>query len=167
MARVYLSIGSNIEPERNVRSCLRALRQRFGVLTRSTAYRSKAVGFAGADFLNLAVGFDTALAAREVAAELRAIEAAHGRRRDGPKFTDRSLDLDLLLYDDLATDADGLQLPRAEITRYPFVLRPLAEIAGDRRHPTLGKTFRELWDAMAERDQSLIPVALDDSPDHA
>ena len=161
MAEVYVSIGSNVEPERHVCSCLRALHERFGPLRVSTIYRSKAVGFVGADFLNLVVQFDTAEAVRQVVSSLHTLEEAHGRHRDGPKFSDRSLDLDLLLYDDLILTEPGLRLPRDEITRYAFVLRPLAELAGERRHPVLGRTFNELWRAMAVDGEPLIPVGLE------
>jgi 2-amino-4-hydroxy-6-hydroxymethyldihydropteridine diphosphokinase len=161
MARVYVSIGSNVVPEQHVRSCLRALREHFGPLLISTVYRSKAVGFTGNDFLNLVVGFDTGMDARSVVACLGEIEAAHGRRRGGPKFSDRILDLDLLLYDDLVLEEEGLQIPRDEITRYAFVLRPLAELAGEQYHPTQGKTFAELWEALAGRSEPLVPVILE------
>ena len=159
MARVYVSIGSNVAPEQHVRSCLRVLREHFGPLLISTVYRSKAVGFTGNDFLNLVVGFDTGMDARSVVTCLREIEAAHGRRRDGPKFSDRPLDLDLLLYDDLVLEEAGrLRIPRVEITRYAFVLRPLAELAGEQCHPIEGKTFAKLWEALAGRSEPLIPV---------
>ena len=161
MAEVYVSVGSNVEPERQVRSCLRALRERFGPLRVSTIYRSKAVGFTGADFLNLVVQFDTDEDVRHVVSRLHELEEAHGRHRDGPKFSDRSLDLDLLLYDDLVLAEPGLRLPREEITRYAFVLRPLAELAGERRHPVLGRTFSELWQAMAVHAEPLVPVTLE------
>ena len=160
MAEVYVSVGSNVEPEQQVRSCLRALRERFGPLRVSTIYRSKAVGFTGADFLNLVVQFDTDEDVRQVVSSLHALEEAHGRHRDGPKFSDRSLDLDLLLYDDLVLAEPGLRLPREEITCYAFVLRPLAELAGERRHPVLGRTFSELWQAMAVHAEPLVPVTL-------
>lgn len=162
MAEVYVSVGSNVEPEREVRSCLRALRERFGPLRVSTIYRSKAVGFVGADFLNLVVQFDTAEAVRQVVSSLHTLEEAHGRHRNGPKFSDRSLDLDLLLYDNLVLAEPGLHLPREEITRYAFVLRPLAELAGERSHPVLGRTFSELWQAMAADGEPMIPVRLED-----
>ena len=161
MAEVYVSVGSNVEPERQVRSCLRALRKRFSPLRVSTIYRGKAIGFAGADFLNLVVQFDTTEEVWPVISGLRELEAAHGRCRDSPKFSDRLLDLDLLLYDDLVLEEAGLRLPREEITRYAFVLRPLAELAGERRHPVLGKTFSELWRAMADHSEPLIHVELE------
>ena len=160
MAEVYVSVGSNVEPERQVRSCLRALRERFGPLQISTIYRNKAVGFTGADFLNLVVQFDTDEDVRQVVSRLHELEEVHGRHRDGPKFSDRSLDLDLLLYDDLVLAEPGLRLPREEITRYAFVLRPLTELAGERRHPVLGRTFSELWQAMAVHAEPLVPVTL-------
>ena len=160
MAEVYVSVGSNIEPEQQVRSCLHALRQRFGPLRISTIYRSKAIGFTGADFLNLVVQFDTTKDVRQVVSHLHELEEAHGRHRDGPKCSDRSLDLDLLLYDDLVLEEADLHLPREEIACYAFVLRPLAELAGKRRHPVLGRTFSELWQAMAADGEPLIPVGL-------
>ena len=162
MAEVYVSVGSNVEPERQVSSCLRALCERFGPLRVSTIYRSKAVGFDGADFLNLVVQFNTDEEVRQVVSSLHTIEEAHGRQRDGPKFSDRSLDLDLLLYDDLILAEPSLHLPRDEITRYAFVLRPLAELAGEQRHPVLGRTFNELWQAMAADAGPMVPVRLED-----
>lgn len=160
MAWVCVGIGSNIEPERHIRIGLAELRRRFGPLIVSTVYANAAVGFAGADFLNLAVRFDTDLPVRTVAAELRDIEATHQPRGEGSKFAPRALDLDLLLYADLVLHENGVQVPRDEITRYAFVLRPLAEVAGDRRHPLLGATFAELWAGFDQSRETLRPVML-------
>ncbi|HHO67827.1 MAG TPA: 2-amino-4-hydroxy-6-hydroxymethyldihydropteridine diphosphokinase [Gammaproteobacteria bacterium] len=160
MARVYVSVGSNVDRERNVRASLHTLRERFGRLQSSRVYQTEAVGFEGEPFYNLVVGFDTDLAPRELVDLLHAIEAAQGRRRDQPSFSDRSLDLDLLLYDDRVMDEPGLVLPRPEILEYAFVLGPLAELAGELRHPVLGQSYRALWEAFDASGQAMRPVEL-------
>ena len=160
MVQVYVGIGSNVEPERHIRSGLAALRRRFGPLTLSTIYASAAVGFAGDDFLNLVAGFETDWTVQAVLAGLREIEATHQQHGGGPKLAPRALDLDLLLYGDLVWRGAETRIPRDEIVRHAFVLRPLAEVAGDRRHPLLGSTFAELWAAHDQSRETLTPVAL-------
>ena len=160
MVQVYVGVGSNVEPERHIRSGLAALRQRFGPLTLSTIYASAAVGFAGDDFLNLVAGFETEWTVQAVLAGLREIEAAHQQHGGGPKLAPRALDLDLLLYGDGVLNENGLRIPRAEITRHAFVLAPLAEIAGERRHPLSGITFAQLWARFDRSRASLRPVEL-------
>lgn len=152
MARVYVSIGSNIDRERNVRAALDALEARFGRIQSSSVYETVAVGFEGDSFYNLVVGFDTDSKPQDVVNELRAIEDRNGRVREGERFAARTLDLDLLLYDDLILEEGRLQLPRDEITRYAFVLKPLAEIAGGLRHPLTGKTYAQLWSEFPRKD---------------
>jgi 2-amino-4-hydroxy-6-hydroxymethyldihydropteridine diphosphokinase len=145
MPEVFVGAGSNVEPRRHLAAGLRALAAEYGLLRLSPVYRNRAVGFEGEDFLNLVIAFETDDPVLDVAATLTRIEAANGRTRTEARFAPRTLDLDLLLYGDLVTEADGLQLPRHEITRYPFVLKPLAELAGERLHPALGRSFGELW----------------------
>ncbi|MFC3651691.1 2-amino-4-hydroxy-6-hydroxymethyldihydropteridine diphosphokinase [Dyella humi] len=147
MARVYLSLGSNQEPHHYLRAALDELRARFGHINVSPAYRSAAVGFDGADFVNLAVGLDTDLDPNALNDWLHALEDHHGRRRDVPRYADRTLDLDIVLYDDLVTQGPGhLDIPRKEL-KHAFVLKPLADIAPDVRHPVSGSTMAELWAA--------------------
>jgi 2-amino-4-hydroxy-6-hydroxymethyldihydropteridine diphosphokinase len=160
MARVYLSLGSNQEPHRYLRIALDELRARFGQLDISPAYRSEAVGFDGADFVNLAVGLDTDLTPGALNDWLHALEDRHGRRRDVPRYADRTLDVDIVLYDDLVTQGPGhLDIPRKEL-KHAFVLKPLADIAPDLRHPVSGRTMAELWAAFPAVSEPLMPVVL-------
>jgi len=158
MARVYVSIGSNVDRERNVTAALLVLGTVYGALERSPTYETQAVGFKGDPFYNLVVAFETGQTPQQVAQELHRIEDEHGRQRSSGKFSDRTLDLDLLLYDDLVLDEPGLKLPRPEILEYAFVLRPLAEIAADRKHPQNGFTFAQLWDAFDPTAQPMWVV---------
>jgi 2-amino-4-hydroxy-6-hydroxymethyldihydropteridine diphosphokinase len=162
MARVYLSLGSNLEPRRHLPSAIAALRERFGEIAVSPAYRSKSVGFDGADFVNLAVGLDTALSPEALNDWLHALEDRQGRRRDVPRYADRTLDIDIVLYDDLVLDGPGhLQIPRSEL-QHAFVLRPIADIAPAVRHPLSGRSMAELWAAFPAQREPLLPESLPD-----
>lgn len=145
MERVYISIGSNIGRATNLRAGLAALHARFGPLVVSTIYECPAVGFDGDPFYNCVAGFDSDERVGTVHAELHAIEDRFGRDRSQPKFSSRTLDLDLLLYGDRVMREGRLVLPRPDIDEVAFVLAPLAELAGDRVHPARQETFTELW----------------------
>lgn len=157
MARVYLSLGSNLEPQRYLPAAIAELRERFGAISVSPAYRSKAVGFDGADFVNLAVGLDTELSPEALNDWLHTLEDRHGRRRDVPRYSDRTLDIDIVLYGDWVIDGPGhLQIPRKEL-KHAFVLKPIADIAPDLRHPLSDRTMAELWAAFpCEREPLMI-----------
>ncbi|MFD1217229.1 MULTISPECIES: 2-amino-4-hydroxy-6-hydroxymethyldihydropteridine diphosphokinase [Microbulbifer] len=159
MASVYLSLGSNIDRSKNLCAGLDALVARFGDLTMSQVYESEAVGFDGDNFYNLVVGIETALPVGELALQLRQIEDDNGRLRSGPKFSARTLDIDILTYDDLTGEIDGVKLPRGEILKNAFVLLPLSELAPDTRHPVEGATYQQLWEAYDQASQKLWPVA--------
>lgn len=146
MATAWLSLGSNQQPEANLRAAAIALRQRFGAVKFSPVYRTVAVGFDGPDFLNAAAELNTELEPEALDAWLHALEDAQGRRRDVPRFSSRTLDVDLLLYDDqILTGPGNLQLPRPELAQQAFVLRPMLDLAPSLRHPLLGRTIAELW----------------------
>lgn len=160
VTRVYLSLGSNIEPERHLRAAIDALQLEFGNLLVSSVYRTEAVGFDGPDFLNMAVGFDTGRTPQDLDRWLHALEDSNGRRRDVDRYSSRTLDIDIVLFGDLIVDGPGhLQIPRDELNQV-FVLKPLAEIAPEARHPLSGTRVAELWNAHPDKDQPLARVKL-------
>jgi 2-amino-4-hydroxy-6-hydroxymethyldihydropteridine diphosphokinase len=134
--QVYLGLGSNIEPHKNLGTLLKVLENQFGTLQYSTVYQTKAVGFVGDDFINLVVGFKTHYTPEQLVEYLKQIEQQLGRiNQQG--FTARTVDADLLLY-------EGTQIAHKDIERYPFVLYPLAELASDWLHPTRLMTLSTL-----------------------
>jgi 2-amino-4-hydroxy-6-hydroxymethyldihydropteridine diphosphokinase len=160
MTRVYLSLGSNIDPERHLRAAIDALHAQFGDLIVSSTCRTEAVGFDGPAFLNLAVGLDTTWTPEELDRWLHALEDSHGRRRDVERYSSRTLDIDIVLFGDLIVRGPGhLEIPRDEL-RHAFVLAPLAEIAPHARHPQSGKSMAELWRTHPEHDLPMQTVEL-------
>ena len=160
MTRAYVSIGSNEQPQRHINQAIELLRQQFGQLDMSPVYESEAVGFDGDNFLNLVVGFDTTLSLEEVDETLGGIEQLCGRVRQQEKFSPRSMDLDLLLFSDLIRHAARWDIPRDEIYKYAFVLKPLADLVPDNRHPETGETFGQMWRDSALHDQDLWQTEL-------
>jgi 2-amino-4-hydroxy-6-hydroxymethyldihydropteridine diphosphokinase len=161
MARVYVGLGSNIEPERNLRVGVAELRKRFGVLSLSPTYESASVGFDGDDFLNLVAGFDSDLTPAQIVAQLEEIHQIAGRVREEERFLSRTLDIDLLLVDDLVTDGPPTKLPRADVLECAFVLKPMVDIAPDLIHPESGDTLATHWAEFDQASQPLRPFDLD------
>ena len=160
MAIAYLSLGSNIDAERNLRSCIKALRSQFGNVLVSPIYQSAAVGFEGDDFLNAAARLETSLDPIALDAWLHDLEDRHGRRRDVPRFSSRPLDIDVLLYDALIFKGPGnLELPRPELAEQAFVLRPMVDIAPQCVHPIIGRSLREIWEAMSADDHQSVQMS--------
>ncbi len=145
MAEIFLSIGSNIERERHLRAVHAALEDSFGDLTLSSVYETAAVGFDGDDFYNMVIALQSQQPVASLLEQLHRIEILCGRLRSSERFSPRTMDIDLLLYDDLIVDEKELQLPRHEILHYAFVLAPLAEVAGERCHPQNGLSYSQLW----------------------
>lgn len=158
---VYVGAGSNIDPQHHLRLALQALEARFGALRVSTVYSNPAVGFDGDDFLNLVVGFDCADEIGVVVAELARIEQECGRDHNAAGYYPRTLDLDLLLFGDRVLNTDEVRVPRPDLLRHAFMLRPLAELAGPVIHPTDGRTLAELWRGSQDRNHVMTPVSFD------
>ncbi len=156
MHHVFLGVGSNIERERYMTAGLDALEGLFGVLSLSSVYNSPAIGFDGLPFLNMAVAVSTELELGAMAQQLRHIEVEHGRPANAVRYSSRQLDIDILTYDDLVGEIEGVQLPRGEIVENAFVLCPLAELAPTVCHPENGRTYAQLW---SDYDQESQPLA--------
>ena len=153
LPEVFVTVGSNLEPEKNLRLCVSELRTRFNLKRVSPVYRSKALGFDGDKFLNAVAVVETGLSPAEVCRELEKIHDVARRRRGADAFVSRTLDIDLLLYGQEIVEA--LRVPRPDVLEYSFVLGPLADVAPDLRHPVTGETIAWHWE---EYDRSAHPL---------
>ena len=100
MSQIYISLGSNVDKEKNLKAGLNALIKLFPNYVHSSVYESEAVGFKGNNFYNSVLGAVTELSLVDVCESLKKIEREHGRTRNDKKFSPRTLDLDILFYDD-------------------------------------------------------------------
>lgn len=160
MPVAYLGLGSNLHAERNLQLAARELRERFLVHEISPVYCSRALGFEGADFLNAVACIETDLAPRELVSAFERIHDLAGRRRRTGKYISRTLDIDLLLYDQLVINEPRVKLPRGDVLQYSFVLKPLADVAPDYRHPVTGRTLRDHWREFDAESHPLTKVDL-------
>ena len=158
--KILISVGSNIERARHTREGVAALKTHFKDVQCSSVYESEAVGFDGETFFNLVVSAFTDLGVAQVNDRLKAIERDHGRTHSEKKFCSRTLDLDLLTFNNVVT-SQPVTLPREEILYNAFVLRPLAELVPDDIHPAENKTYQYLWQQFENKDQPLWPVVFD------
>jgi 2-amino-4-hydroxy-6-hydroxymethyldihydropteridine diphosphokinase len=144
MPQIYISLGSNINKAHYIQAALIALQPYFNNIVHSSVFESEAVGFAGNNFYNSVVAANTDMPLAEVCVLLKKIERDNGRTANDKKFSPRTLDLDLLFYDDVICQSPA-QLPRDEITKNAFVLQPLAEVAPHFYHPVAKQTIAQLW----------------------
>lgn len=161
MTLVALSLGSNSDPEHHLVAGLNALQAKFGALRVSSVFESAPVGFTGANFLNLAVVIETADSLEELARYLKWLEDQHGRVRSEPRFSGRTLDIDILTFGDLCGVHAGIVLPREEVVENAHVLCPLAQLCGGCLHAPSGRTYAQLWDAYDKSRQPLWPVSFE------
>lgn len=160
MSLALLSLGSNQQPEHYLCAAAEALRRRFPGARFSPVYRTVAMGFEGPDFLNAAAAIDCDPDVHALNDWLHALEDAHGRRRDGPRFSSRTLDIDIVYFDDLVLEGPAhLQLPRPEL-KHAFVLKPLADVAPGFVDPVRGLSLEALWRRSGLDTPVLDPLVL-------
>ena len=154
MAKVYVGLGTNLgDKEQNLKVAVQKIEEQIGkVVSLSAFYITAPWGFSSDNsFLNAAVCVETKLSPLEVLQETQMIEKELGRTQKSVNrmYSDRLIDIDLLLYEDLVLSvisASGVELtlPHPLMTERDFVMKPLAEIAPGLVHPVLGKTMKEL-----------------------
>ena len=158
MVEAYLGLGSNRDRYQCISAGLDAIERQFGAVKISPVFESESIGFEGSLFLNLVVAVETELSVAELDAWCKSVEKQNGHDHGSPKYSPRTLDIDILLYGDLVGVVDGVELPRGEIVQNAFVLWPLAELIPDRLHPALKLSYSELWQRY-DQAQSLWPVS--------
>ncbi|MCE5259787.1 MAG: 2-amino-4-hydroxy-6-hydroxymethyldihydropteridine diphosphokinase [Chloroflexi bacterium] len=155
----YIGLGSNIEPEQHLRNAVARLRGQFTIWAVSPVYESPAVGSSGqARYLNAVLLLETSLLPHELLQRLKQVEDELGRVREADKFAARSIDLDLVLYNEAVLDIEGHKIPDPTILTYAHLARPLADIAPGVMHPVKHQP-------MAEIAASLDSSALTPRPD--
>ncbi|MBK9493582.1 MAG: 2-amino-4-hydroxy-6-hydroxymethyldihydropteridine pyrophosphokinase [Alphaproteobacteria bacterium ADurb.BinA280] len=160
MNLALLSLGSNQQPEHYLALAASELRAAFGDVRFSPVYRTNAVGFAGPDFLNAAAALHTPRDVFDLNDWLHALEDRHGRRRDQPRFSSRTLDVDIVYFNDLIMHGPGnLRLPRPEL-KYAFVLKPLFDIAPNHIDPVSQRSLTALWSAACLDAPLVDPLVL-------
>ena len=158
MHTAFLGLGSNIEAERNMSSAIACLHETFGKIRFSPFYRCTPFGFEGEDFINAVARVKTAMTPLELRTYLIGLENQHERDRKVPKYSSRTLDVDILLYDDLYLLSPQLEIPREEILRAAYVLKPLADLAPGLVHPVKRQKILKLWEAFSGDKTGLRPI---------
>ncbi len=158
MHDVYLGVGSNIDSEHHIRYGVTALQQLFGRVGFSSVYRSPAVGFDGAPFLNLVVRVETDRQLGELAITLKTLEYRYGRTLNSTKCSSRRLDIDILTFDNYHGVYGGIKLPRPEILENAYVLCPFAELAPTLILPGQAMTLGELWGCYSNSRQPITKL---------
>ena len=143
MHKVFVSIGSNINPRNNIEKVKIILDDLFDC-TYSSLFETAAEGFVGNKFINCVVRFDTNLLLTELRKKCKQVEKEMGRTEDQKGMSDRIIDLDIILYGDQVIKDNDFDIPSKDIDNYLFVLEPLAEIAGSLHHPVSNLPFSEL-----------------------
>ena len=153
---VVLSLGSNIDKEVNISEAVTSLQKIFGHLDISPIYETSSVGFSGPTFFNLVVGFHSTQSVDDIRETLQGIEAKAGRVRGPKSFASRVLDIDIILYGNANLRKEGYNIPRDEIEKYAYVLKPLVDLYPNLIHPISGQDMISMWRDFDLNDQNLV-----------
>ena len=152
--KVYLLLGTNSgDREEYLENAIREIGMHIGnILLRSSLYESEPWGFrAETNFLNLAVKVETMLIPEEVLHKILRIESGLGRKRTGEGYQSRTLDIDIIFYDQIILNSGKLDIPHPKLQERKFALMPLEEIAPDQIHPVNGRTVKDLMAACTDQ----------------
>ncbi len=144
MTLVHINIGSNQDKKKNIKKAIYLLSKQFNDLVISNIYQSKSASFVGNDFYNFGANFTTNLTINQLIKQLKDIENIIGRKKTTIKFSPRVIDIDLVLFG--SSINHKLNIPRNDILKYNFVLKPIIDLMPDYKHPILQKTYLELWE---------------------
>jgi len=157
--RVYVAIGSNLERQKHIQKALSLLRAHFGPLQLSKVYESSALDPSQGNYYNLVVSCPTSERPESITQTLKSVERQLGRRADETKLGRVAIDLDLLTYGDEIFESTQFSLPRRDIGKYAFVLKPLCDIAPNVRHPVSGELYASMWEAFADKTSIIKDVS--------
>lgn len=149
MSKVFLGLGTNLGDKRNnLLTAVNHIEEKIGKVTSlSSFYETEPWGFKSDNsFLNAALGVETSLEPVAILHFIKEIEVEMGRTQKSVNkvYSDRPIDIDILLYDDIIIKSEELTIPHPLMTERDFVMKPLVEIAGDTVHPLLGKKLLEI-----------------------
>ena len=151
---ILISTGSNIDKSKHTQAGLDDINSAFENVKVSSIYESHSVGFSGDTFYNAVVSASTDMTLEQVCETLKQIEVNNGRVKQTEKFSSRTLDLDLLCFDERVCEKP-IVLPRDEILYNAFVLQPLAELVPDLHHPIEKLSYAQLWNDYDKSQQTL------------
>ena len=160
MTKVFFGVGSNIKPEENIVLAVREIKDIFDDVIVSPVYKNKSVGFEGNDFLNLVISCSTKMSVYDIGDFIEQVHNLSGREKKSNKYLSRTLDIDLLMFGDHIIQDSKIHIPRDDILKYSFVLKPLVDIAPESIHPITKTSFSELWDKKDKAESPLIPVEI-------
>jgi len=158
MVKVYISLGSNIHPEKNILKAVRLLAEHVKVVDVSTVYRTEPLGgLPQPDFYNCVVKVETDVDPRRLKfGILRSVEERLGRKREKDKYAPRTIDIDILAYGDLDVSTEDVTIPDRDVMTRPFLATPLSELSPDTILPHANKPIREIADQF--KNHRMIPL---------